>query len=80
MQAQQPELPMKMTEFNVQDYLATPADCAAYLQAALDDGDHDALREAVADVVASLGSPGLQSQHHGGAESGSAGNVSRPKG
>ena len=45
---------MKLTEWNIQDYLKTPEDLANFLESALEENDYEFLKIAVGDVIAAL--------------------------
>ena len=45
---------MKLTEWNIQDYLKSPEDLANFLEAALEENDYEFLKIAVNDVIAAL--------------------------
>ena len=46
---------LKTSKFDIQDHLQTPADRAAYLAAALEEGDAAFIRQALNDIARSIG-------------------------
>lgn len=46
---------VKLTDWNIQDYLKTPEERMAYIDAAAEEGTPDAIPDAFADVFRSLG-------------------------
>jgi probable addiction module antidote protein len=50
---------MKTTPFNVQDYLGTPEERAAYLEAILEDGDADLIASGLGDIARAMGASEL---------------------
>lgn len=46
---------VKLTDWNIQDYLKTPEDQMAYIEAAAEEGTPDAVPDAFADVFRALG-------------------------
>jgi probable addiction module antidote protein len=48
-------MPLETTRFDIQDYLQTPTDRAAYLEAAFEDGDPALIAAALGDVARAIG-------------------------
>ncbi|MBU1336605.1 MAG: addiction module antidote protein [Devosia sp.] len=48
-------MPLETTKFDVQNFLRTPEDRAAYIEAALEDGDVSLITHALGDVARSVG-------------------------
>ena len=48
-------MPLETTKFDIQDFLKTPEDRAAYLEAALEDGDVSLITHALGDVARAVG-------------------------
>src|SRR5687768_3842239 len=48
-------MPFETTKFDIQDYLKTPEDRAAYIEAALEDGDVSFITHALGDVARGVG-------------------------
>ena len=46
---------VKLTDWNIQDYLKTPEERMAYIEAAAEEGTPDAIPDAFADVFRALG-------------------------
>ena len=53
---------MKTTRFDVQDYLKTPEERAAYLEAILEDGDTDLIASGLGDIARAVGASELARQ------------------
>ncbi len=53
---------MKTTPFDVQDYLKTPEERAAYLEAILEDGDTDLIASGLGDIARAFGASELARQ------------------
>jgi probable addiction module antidote protein len=53
---------VKTTPFDVQDYLKTPAERAAYLEAVLEDGDADLIASGLGDIARAYGASELARQ------------------
>jgi probable addiction module antidote protein len=48
-------MPLETTKFDIQDFLKTPEDRAAYIEAALEDGDVSLITHALGDVARAVG-------------------------
>jgi probable addiction module antidote protein len=48
-------MPLETTKFDVQDYLKTPEEQAAYIATALEDGDVSAIAAAIGDIARARG-------------------------
>ena len=48
-------MPLGTTKFDIQDFLKTPEDRAAYIEAALEDGDVSLITHALGDVARAVG-------------------------
>lgn len=48
-------MPLKTTKFDVLEHLKTPEDCAAYLEAAFEDGDPKLIAHALGDIARAKG-------------------------
>lgn len=46
---------LKTTKFDAADYIETPEDVAAYIEAVLEDGDPELIKSAIGDIVRSKG-------------------------
>jgi probable addiction module antidote protein len=53
---------VKTTPFDVQDYLKTPEERAAYLEAVLEDGDADLIASGLGDIARAYGASELARQ------------------
>jgi probable addiction module antidote protein len=53
---------MKLTPFEVQDYLQTPEERAAYLEAILEDGDADLIAAGLGEIARAIGPSELARQ------------------
>ena len=53
---------LKTTKFDVQDFLKTPQQRAAYIEAAFEDGDPSLIADALGDVARALGMTALAKQ------------------
>jgi probable addiction module antidote protein len=53
---------VKTTTFDVQDYLKTPEERAAYLEAVLEDGDADLIASGLGDIARAYGASELARQ------------------
>lgn len=48
-------MPLETTKFDVQDFLKTPEEQAAYIEAALEDGDPSLIAAAIGDIARARG-------------------------